>query len=581
MPVKPQTTDYLLQVMQEHGIIDAEEIQLAVDSIMTQYFIEVEDANEISAELLKPVIQKLARDAKIDKQNAYEMMSEHLYVINAKQTPKLSFNQVQHQFTLTAEHKMVSIGDVDDKCAMFRERFEIIHHRITAVEQYKPKDSKITLTRIKNLLGCEGQEFTLLGMLSCLNQGEIHLEDLDASVKLIIESDTEVEMGIFTETCIVLVSGVYFGPGGFRATVISQPPIECKLDSLQYLRRLDYFGGPNPLTHPNTLQQLVAQNQPSASLLIISDFWMDQQAVMDKFRAVLDGVEQQVAFALSHGKVGAITAIVGNQYEAPIGIVLIGDFVSPKSQSLSDLYSTHKTCWNQFWNLLSNYPLVCKHTHLIFVPGPNDPWCNSVSLLPQPALPLSITRPPFARSESVAKKLLQIKENLIHFASNPCRLKFGGSSSQMAPDNLNTASSASPNESIITISGQHNSFIQNAVGRDVVLFRGDWASKMCRNAILRPNLQKESNLNAHMARTILGQQHLSPLNPNVSPVVWSQDNALRLYPLPDLLVMADKVEHYAFEAESCKVVNPGSFQASGFSMIQYRISDSSIDRLTL
>lgn len=112
-------------------------------------------------------------------------------------------------------------------------------------------------------------------MLSCLKQGEIHLEDLDASIKLIMDDNVEISIGLFCETTLVLVQGVYFGHSGFGVSSLMLPFIESRYESLLNVKRLDFFGGPNTLAHPNTLRLLVSQNSPSASILIISDFWLD------------------------------------------------------------------------------------------------------------------------------------------------------------------------------------------------------------------------------------------------------------------------------------------------------------------
>lgn len=67
------------------------------------------------------------------------------------------------------------------------------------------------------------------------------------------------------------------------------------------------------------------------------------------------------------------------------------------------------------------------------------------------------------------------------------------------------------------------------------------------------------------AKTVISQAHLAPLPPSVCPVYWAHDAALRLYPLPDLIVVADQIKSFTTSHMNCTVVNPVSFYYSLFS----------------
>lgn len=58
------------------------------------------------------------------------------------------------------------------------------------------------------------------------------------------------------------------------------------------------------------------------------------------------------------------------------------------------------------------------------------------------------------------------------------------------------------------------------------------------------------------AKTLISQGHLCPLPLHVCPVYWPYDNGLRLYPLPDLVVCADKFDPFHTTAADCTVMNP-------------------------
>ena len=70
-------------------------------------------------------------------------------------------------------------------------------------------------------------------------------------------------------------------------------------------------------------------------------------------------------------------------------------------------------------------------------------------------------------------------------------------------------------------------------------------------------------LTTQLVQTILDQTHLSPLPPSTRPTLWEYDHALRLYPMPTAIVLADKFERYELTYEGCHVFNPGRFVCGG------------------
>ena len=105
-----------------------------------------------------------------------------------------------------------------------------------------------------------------------------------------------------------------------------------------------------------------------------------------------------------------------------------------------------------------------------------------------------------------------------HFPSNPCRLQFGS--------------------------------------RQIVIFREDLLQKLSRNAIKIPDSEK---LSEDLAKTLICQAHLSPLPLHVVPIYWNYDHVMRLYPLPDLVVVADKQRAYTHTHSDCTVMSPVCF----------------------
>ena len=73
------------------------------------------------------------------------------------------------------------------------------------------------------------------------------------------------------------------------------------------------------------------------------------------------------------------------------------------------------------------------------------------------------------------------------------------------------------------------------------------------------------------------QGHLAPLPLHTCPVHWDHDRSLYLYPLPDLVVTADKYEPFSAENLGCKVINPGPFAKHDFSFKTYVPSSRTVE----
>ncbi|KAF6132170.1 DNA polymerase epsilon 2, accessory subunit [Phyllostomus discolor] len=174
-------------------------------------------------------------------------------------------------------------------------------------------------------------------------------------------------------------------------------------------------------------------------------------------------------------------------------------------------------------DIICEYPNIHQRSRFVFVPGPEDPGFGSI--LPRPPLAESIT--------NEFKKRVPFSV----FTTNPCRIQY--------------------------------------CTQEIIVFREDLVNKMCRNCVRFPS----SNLDipSHFVKTILSQGHLTPLPLYVCPVYWAYDFALRVYPVPDLLVIADKYDPFTLTNTECLCMNPGSFPRSGFSFKVYYPSNKTVE----
>lgn len=197
----------------------------------------------------------------------------------------------------------------------------------------------------------------------------------------------------------------------------------------------------------------------------------------------------------------------------PVAFVFMGNFSSTPYGP--DRYQKLKDSFKSLADIMLNYPDLLEKSQFYFVPGPLDPGPGNI--LPRPPIP------------SVLTSDITMRIPNVHFCSNPCRIQF--------------------------------------CTREVVVFREDILPKMSRHCVRFPS--EETDMANHFAKTILSQGHLCPLPLHSRPVYWMYDHALRLYPLPDLIVIGDKCNPYTVSCNDCTVINPGSFPRSGFEFKVY------------
>nr|XP_042714029.1 DNA polymerase epsilon subunit 2 isoform X4 [Chrysemys picta bellii] len=111
--------------------------------------------------------------------------------------------------------------------------------------------------------------------------------------------------------------------------------------------------------------------------------------------------------------------------------------------------------------------------------------------------------------------------------------------------------------------------------QEIIIFREDLVNKMCRNCVRFPSTNLD--IPNHFVKTILSQGHLTPLPLYVSPVFWAYDYTLRVYPVPDLIVTADKYDPFTVTNTDCLCINPGSFPRSGFSFKVFYPSNKTVE----
>ncbi|CAF3907200.1 unnamed protein product [Rotaria sp. Silwood2] len=212
--------------------------------------------------------------------------------------------------------------------------------------------------------------------------------------------------------------------------------------------------------------------------------------------------------------------------QPPFAFIFCGNFLSRPTANLyiNDLSDAFKN----FAKLVAKYPDICERTHFIFVPGPQDR--HAPKIYPRAPFPPSIN--------DILKKRIRH----LHLATNPVRIQY--------------------------------------CTQEIVIFREDLLQKLCRYCIKLPS----DNLPMHLCHTLVTQAHLSPLPVYMTPIYWSFDHALHLYPLPDLIVVCDKFKSITDTIADCTIINPGSFAINKYCFKVYlpatrEIEDSQITNM--
>ena len=199
--------------------------------------------------------------------------------------------------------------------------------------------------------------------------------------------------------------------------------------------------------------------------------------------------------------------------------ILMGSFTS-KAYLAAGAREAIKAVFTSLADCICTCPRLAQNAKFLIVPGPEDPGIGSI--FPRRAIP------------ALFVKELQQRIPHMTFASNPCRVRF--------------------------------------YTQEIVLFREDLLRKLQRHVVLNPTkMETEREMTEVLAESILDQEHLCPLPMDSRPIYWELDHAMRLTPLPHLLILADRVDQYCYQYKNCNVANPGSF-SSDFSFIAYRPS---------
>lgn len=502
---------------------------------------------------------------------------EYFKMINTFDQQKFGYDHHKRQYKYLAENERNSINifnsklklpTVEDNVNMFIMRYHIVKDRLLRNEIFQSDDifnplssivkqqsildtrkgassysgDYMKITEIKNLLGHDRKNFMLLGMISENAKGGWSLEDPSGTIELNIEQAIPTKGTYFVPGCILIVEGIYYSSGNvFVVSSITHPPGEKREDTLAAIGNLDLLGihgmsSPSYISRLDKdlklrLHYLEEELGDNRFIIMGADIFLDKTNTFDALKKTFDNLERN----------------------PPIAIVFFGSFVSIplhpalNSRNVSATVS-YKDNFDTLATLLSDYESLINETQMIFIPGPNDPWASmfslgTTSMWPQKQIPSSFC----GKMNRVCKK--------IHWGSNPMRIAYLAQEIVLARDDL---SARFKRHNVIFPTVEEAKYAENTALQEEFNAHPDLSIGQLQT--LKNKLPVKVLESRKIVKTLLDQQHLSPFDKKIRPIVWDLDFALQLSPSPSSLIICDKSAP-AFDVtyNSCKTINPGQF----------------------
>lgn len=311
-------------------------------------------------------------------------------VIDAFSVPKFVFDFDKKKFVPDKTPSRL-LSDASAKPTALINRYNLLFHRTQRHEMFtKPSAEQKENAPYFELKKCEElmsstkiREVVVLGLLTQLKDGKIHLEDPSGFVELDLR-DAKMHTGVFCEGCYVLAQGKY-KEGVLHVSSLGFPPPESADASRTYFGTVNSWGGrPKTLLKYSEKLAKVEMQETDATLIFLSDCWLDDPKVMAKLKVLFEGYDNN----------------------PPVAIVLMGPFLKESSKN----YPALKTHFQELGDMVSKCTFIKDHTELVIVPDLDD--FGMTNILPRPPIPEAI-------AGGLKKKLHRVT-----LATNPCRLQY-------------------------------------------------------------------------------------------------------------------------------------------------------------
>ncbi|CCH61141.1 hypothetical protein TBLA_0E00800 [Henningerozyma blattae CBS 6284] len=482
---------------------------------------------------------------------------DYFKLIGAWDQQKFTYDPIKSQFRYSQSQKKKILPNIEDKLNLFKTRYNLTKDRVLRNEDFQNVDTfnplssivamnnelnqqstnaidnNVSITPIKNLIGQDGRNFLIMGMIYKSPRGRWCMEDASGSIEINISQTIPTDGTYYVPGCIVIAEGIYFSAGDtFHVTSMTQPPGEKRLNTLEAIGNLDLLGvhGQSNVNYISRLDNelkirlhyLERELTDNIFVILGGDLFLDELKTFDALKKIFEKLNEDPPIVL---------ILLGSFSQKPIFATMNNHRIS-SSEQYKNNFDTLATLLTQFENLIAT-------TTFIFIPGVNDPWGSSVSLgssttLPQRNIP-----------EEYQSKINRICKKT-YWGTNPMRLAYLSQEIIIMRDDLRDRFKRHNIEFPIVVEKQIKE-------QELSIDKSDDDIPIDK----LPSHLKESR---KIVKTLLDQGHLSPFLMNIRPIVWDLDFCLNMYPIPSLLILSDSsCDKFDVTYNGCKVINSGTF----------------------
>lgn len=540
-------------------------------------------------------VSEVNNDELIDWKSYFKVLDVNHYT-------KFAYDMKRKQFDYFPEEvsKLIQLPDSNDLINFYLTRLDLLRDRIYRNDIFlKMKydslgESKIVnqthqpkyLTSVKNLLGRNEQRFVLFGLVTLNSFGIWQLQDDTDKIELVLKQCIFSTDTYFVPGNFLIVDGFYSSAGKFHVLSIAHPPAEDRSSSIDAMGYLDFNwdyskNGKIDLTMKSLTQKEITQHKDHKIIVLGGNLYLDDLEIITKVKKTLQELETELTFNLETEKKrknildqqenGENTIV--DIHDRTIAIVFIGPFTSKaltvtegSSQNNMTSSGSYKVSFDNLATILEQFPNICEHCKLIFVPGDEDPWMsmvtkNSNSIWPHMKIPTVF-----------GSRLARVAKDVV-WSSNPCRINYLSQDITIVKDELGETLRRNDFSYLCELDQEEidQATRQNNINGNSSILSNNIEPASSQMSFLNnsQNLEidrltaKETTDESKflkITKTLLDQGILSPFASKTRQILPNYWPILNLLPLPDCLIMADSsAPTLSTMYKGCLVSNVGKF----------------------
>ena len=489
--------------------------------------------------------------------------------INILDLPRLQYHATRSQWVIH-EDIQCDANEADlnnERLQLMQNRFEIVLHRLRRHPLFEtlrgPGESSVvarieestqlerdrslfTASDLEGIPLCEGRdgntaEFFVCGILSKPNEQKWVLEDARSSVEMVFKDNSQQgsTAGYILNGAVAIVKAHWNGEK-LMTSAVGLPPGETRRTSLRSIpKSLAVLGNEISdsrfdLTKDCTkivVTEIFSRcDIDDINLFLLSDICIDLKSTQGALTNFFGHISRNERTSTKHeGYVPqALVFVFCGPFFSGLANLTLGEAKGDSSAEQRKVYE--KMFFILFDIVKKASPNVAEFSQFYFIPAPSEIVYNTCgTVFPQMSVPHSMIQ---AINEATRVPRMP--------TSNPSRFKL--------------------------------------IDKEIVIMRDSVWEKMNSEALIRPKSGDYSShkiaAHEHVVKTVIDLSHLHPYRTAAYPTIWNLDHTLRLFPLPNVLMLCDHsstTDCWECMYQECLALNPGSFKST-YSFLSYHPS---------